>query len=396
MHDIAIVGGGPGGLYAASQLAARGFDVAVFEEHVSAGQPVHCTGVLAVEAFDEFNISRTCILNPLATARFFGPSGSSFEYTTPKTEAVVIDRAAFDHHLYERAVAAGAQVRADTRVADVQVTDESVTIIPVEGSRHAAVEARVAILACGANYTLQRRLGLGIASAHLQSAQLEVPAEAPGDTEIYFGSRFAPKGFAWAVPVHRGDRRFARVGLMCERDAREHFDRFLESIAPRWQIDLRLCGDGGLAPRSKVLPLGPIERTYSKRILAVGDAAGLVKATTGGGIYYSLLSGGLAADVLTDALEENDLSESSLAVYEERWRGILGEELSAQTTLREIANDLSDNDIESLFELARTNGIMPIIRRTATFNRHRDLILSLLSHPPARRLLVRRVLGWDS
>ena len=65
-------------------------------------------------------------------------------------------------------------------------------------------------------------------------------------------------------------------------------------------------------------------------------------------------------------------------------------------TLREIANDLSDNDIESLFELARTNGIMPIIRRTATFNRHRDLILSLLSHPPARRLLVRRVLGWDS
>jgi len=52
MHDIAIVGGGPGGLYAASRLASRGFDVVVFEEHPAAGEPVHCTGVLASEAFD--------------------------------------------------------------------------------------------------------------------------------------------------------------------------------------------------------------------------------------------------------------------------------------------------------------------------------------------------------
>ena len=55
-----------------------------------------------------------------------------------------------------------------------------------------------------------------------------------------------------------------------------------------------------------MLPLGPIERTYATRLLAVGDAAGLVKATTGGGIYYSLLSGRLAADVLADALQTGD------------------------------------------------------------------------------------------
>ncbi len=34
---------------------------------------------------------------------------------------------------------------------------------------------------------------------------------------------------------------------------------------------------------------------------------------------------------------------------------------------------------------------MPIVRRTARFNRHRELILSLLSHPPARRVLLRSV-----
>ena len=46
-----------------------------------------------------------------------------------------------------------------------------------------------------------------------------------------------------------------------------------------------------------------------------------------------------------------------------------------------------------LFELAQTDGIMPIVRRTARFNRHRDLILSLFKHPPARRLFFRRMTG---
>jgi hypothetical protein len=58
-----------------------------------------------------------------------------------------------------------------------------------------------------------------------------------------------------------------------------------------------------------------------------------------------------------------------------------------------LANRLADDEIENLFELARTDGIMPIVRRTAKFNRHRDLILSLFKHPPARRVLFRRLTG---
>src|SRR5579862_1508003 len=236
MHDIAIVGGGPGGLYAALRLARQGFDVAVFEEHTEAGQPVHCTGVLAVEAFDEFDVSRDCILNPLTTARFFGPSGQSFDYSTGGPEAVVIDRSVFDRDLCDRARAAGARVHADTRVADVQVSDRAVALLIASDNSPRIVEARACILACGANYTIQRRLGLGMAAAHLQSAQRELPADRPGDTEIHFGGEIAPRGFAWVVPVHRGDRMYARVGLMCDREAREHFDRFLAGISLRWQI----------------------------------------------------------------------------------------------------------------------------------------------------------------
>jgi geranylgeranyl reductase family protein len=390
MQDVIVAGGGPGGLYAATRLASAGLRVTVLEEHPRAGEPVHCTGVLAVEAFDEFELPRTSVLNALNTATFIGPSGASFSYTTPRTEAVVIDRLEFDRMLLARAEASGAAVRTGVRVTDVAVDRESVSVALSDGR---SITGRVCVLACGANYTLQRRLGLGAARRHLQSAQLELPAATPRDTEVYFGSEVAPEGFAWAVPVERGGLRFARIGLMCRRDARTYFARFLARVAPHWGIDLdRQASE----PRSKVLPLGPIAQTYADRLLAVGDAAGLVKPTTGGGIYYSLLSGRLAADVLARALAVDDLRAGSLGRYEQLWREALGPELDAQTTLREIASAMDDEAIDSLFELARTNGVIPILRRTAAFNRHRNLILSLLAHPPVRRILMRRALGWTT
>ena len=128
-------------------------------------------------------------------------------------------------------------------------------------------------------------------------------------------------------------------------------------------------------------------------MLALGDAAGLVKPTTGGGIYYSLLSAHLAAETLAEMLPQNELSAASLAVYERRWRKRLGSELRWQLLLRRIAHRLNDEDIDALFELARTDGIMPLVRRTAAFNHHREFITALFKHPPARRLLLRAVVA---
>jgi hypothetical protein len=51
---------------------------------------------------------------------------------------------------------------------------------------------------------------------------------------------------------------------------------------------------------------------------------------------------------------------------------------------------MSDRDMEDLFDLARTDGVMPIVRRTASFNRHRTLILALFKHPPVRELVLRK------
>src|SRR5262249_19592954 len=138
------------------------------------------------------------------------------------------------------------------------------------------VQARLAVLACGASYRMQRHEGLGLPAQYLHTAQRELPAGRLHDVEVHFGESVAPSGFAWAVPVSRPQGSFVRVGVMASHDALGFFRTMVDRIAPAWGVS-----DLDARPRLKILPLAPIGRTYADRLLAVGDAAGLVKPTTG-------------------------------------------------------------------------------------------------------------------
>jgi hypothetical protein len=50
---------------------------------------------------------------------------------------------------------------------------------------------------------------------------------------------------------------------------------------------------------------------------------------------------------------------------------------------------LSDESINALIDLARVNGIVPLLERHASFNWHRKAALALLAHPSFRRIAVR-------
>src|SRR2546430_9622411 len=125
----------------------------------------------------------------------------------------------------------------------------------------------------------------------------------------------------------------------------------LARIAGGWEIK-----DTQPTPRQKILPLGAIGRTYADGTLVIGDAAGLVKPTTGGGIHYSIVSAALAADVAVDALAADRLDAQTLSAYERAWRAELADEFEAQHELRQVATTLSDKAIDSFFELAQTDG----------------------------------------
>src|SRR5947209_301632 len=117
--DVVVIGAGPAGLYAARRFAEHGYSTLVCEEHARVGDPVHCTGVVGAEAFDEFDLPRDGVLNELNAVRFVSPRGVVVSYASRSTEAVVIDRATFDRALAARAIAAGAEVRTGIRVTEL-------------------------------------------------------------------------------------------------------------------------------------------------------------------------------------------------------------------------------------------------------------------------------------
>ena len=381
MRDVAIIGAGPAGLTAARALAAAGHDVVVLEEHPQIGVPVHCTGVLGLSAFDEFDIPRAAILSTAHVARFVAADGSDVAVDADNARAAVVDRARFDQALAQASRTAGAELRSGTRVRTVAV-DASCATIGIDGAE--PIRARACVLACGANYRFNRQLGLGVPRSFVQSAQLEWPLDGPADVEVHLGRSVAPGGFAWLVPFERDGRRHTRLGLMCDSRALNRFRDFAGRTRARFDGDAEDWPD----PRLKILPLGPVSRTYGARLLAVGDAAGLVKPTTGGGIYYSLISGEIAARTLDEALKDDDLREPRLRRYEQEWRARLGAEIRIGLAFRMLASRMTDRAIDAVVELARVDGLVPMLRQTADFNWHRESALALLRHSQFRKILL--------
>lgn len=367
---------------AAEVLAHAGHDVVVLEEHAVIGRPVHCTGVLGMEAFHELGLNAGTILSTSTTAAFRHEDGEPVVVDSDRIIAAVVDRAAFDTDLAQRALAAGATLQTEARVDSLSVTAAGVEVL-VRG-QEVPVRARVCVLACGANYRFNQQLGLGVPKVHVQTAQVEVPFPAQPHIDVRLGREVAPGGFAWLVPFERSGTAHARLGLLCESDAARRFRAFASAHAVAAGVDPSAIPE----PRLKMLPLGPVRRTVTDRVLAVGDAAGMVKPTTGGGIYYAMLSGRLAAEVAGDALRRDTLRARDLRPYEDAWRARLGPDIRAGLAFRALATRIGDRGIRALIEVARVDGIVPLLKQHADFNWHRGAALALLRHPAFRRAVV--------
>jgi flavin-dependent dehydrogenase len=140
--------------------------------------------------------------------------------------------------------------------------------------------------------------------------------------------------------------------------------------------------------KQKPIPLGVLPRTYGDRVLVIGDAAGQVKPTTGGGIYFGHLGAQMATEVLHQALASDDLSAARLSHYEKEWKAKIGREISLGYWARRLYAKLSDQHIEQIFHIVASDGVAESLLKSPdfSFDWHSQLILTALKHGLARHL----------
>jgi digeranylgeranylglycerophospholipid reductase len=370
--DVAIVGGGPAGLLTALRLAQSGLDVVLFEEHPRIGDPVHCTGIVSQEIAELVKIPDDVVLGRLRRARLFGPNAACADIEwagRDGEEIIVIDRGEFDRRLAQQATGAGATVLTGQRVDEIVPIACGVEL-RVSSS---AVKARVCVIACGVSYRFQRQLGLGLPGRIFHTAQVEIAGQCDDRVELHFGRTIAPAGFLWTVPITRAGVPRTKVGVMARGDAGKHLQTFFEDPKTRARLGV---GDTGVVRR--ILPLRPLDKTYADRMLVVGDAGGFTKPTTGGGIFYSLVTASLAADTLLEAFAAQRFEAKFLARYERAWRARIGYDVRTGDWLRSLVAECTDSQITALVQALGQPGVQPLIGRFARFNWHQDVIHALL------------------
>ena len=169
---------------------------------------------------------------------------------------------------------------------------------------------------------------------------------------------------------------------------RYHSELCLSNLLSRLQAQGKIVS-GEAETGYGAIPLRPLPRTCADRILAIGEAAGQVKPTTGGGIYYGLLCADIAADTLHQAFEADDFSAAKLSSYDRRWRARLNRELQSGYWLVRFYRRLSNRHIEYLFRIMSSNNIPQFIAglETLPFDWHSTLIIKLLKHLTANAAL---------
>lgn len=378
VKDVVIIGGGPAGLYTGHLLAEQGWDVLLLDGRRAIGEQVVCTGIVSKEAFTRFRFSSSCILSKIQRLRLVSPSGFSLDYNHPEVLAYTVDRNKFDNQIREWTQKSGAEVRLRSTVKEVNVSRNHIEIFVASPNKSYRVRAALVVLATGVSYHLHRQLGLSVPVDYWRGAQTHLAIEYEGPTIVFVGQQVAPGGFAWVVPLQKG---LCRVGLVTEGPPRVYFQRLLSRLDRNWH-------QKGIRLDFKPIAQGLLPRTYSNRVIAVGEAAGQIKTTTGGGICYGLMGAEIAAQVVNRSLKHGTLSSKSLREYDQCWKHQMGREIKLGYWARRLAGRLTDGEITKVIQAIQGDGFFAFAERNARFDWHRDMIFYMLHMPVVRNIVM--------
>ena len=386
-YDVVVVGAGPVGATAARYAALNGASVLLIEEHASIGSPVGCTGLLSTRAISECDVKPNddFVLNSVRGAHVYSPNGNCLPIDGGKTKAYVVSRKMFDRKLVAMAVDAGVDVSIKTRAIGLNRTNRLQELSVLQNGVPKIITANIIIGADGVRSNIAQMAGLGQVQKVLSGIQIEAPYFS-NDTdfvELFMGSQ-APGFFGWTVPV---SEKISRIGLAVPTGNESHAVRYLSSLLNSNQEISARYGGGALDIVYGGIPLGPLEKTVADGVLIVGDAAGQVKPTSGGGVYTGAACAKIAGEVAALAAIEEDASVNRLNEYDKRWRAKLGRELSIGMKIHDFMGGLSDTGLDELLGSMNTPAILDMITEYGDMDHPSILIKKMLSPTNSRQMM---------
>ncbi len=328
MHDLIVIGGGPGGASAAWKAAADGLDVLLFEKKRFPREKP-CGGALSALALsylarEGWDLPAELIENEVYGARV-KLGGEAIEAARPHRIAVLTARESFDMYLLEGARAGGAEIRFEKVVDFAEDGAGGCVRATCAGGRE--YRARYLVVAEGAQGRLQDKVegGGGKGDRYGFGVVTRAGLDGPGASfiderliQLEFG--IVPGGYGWVFPY----RDFCSVGLFGPAGVMKHARRKCLEY-------LRRCGfspEEGSPMKGHLIPYGgPQKKLAGRRTLLCGDAGGFVDAFSGEGIGYAIRSGQIAAEKIKEALQEGGGGAPVAASYERACREEFGENL---------------------------------------------------------------------
>jgi len=391
--DVAIVGGGPIGLALGRSLADRGFSVVVCEEHVAVGKPVQCAGLVSERAFSFSGLSMESVVHEVSEARVVSPGGFELRLGPSKKKMCVIDRHLFDREMAENFVRSGGMLRVSSRVVGFLPSDlgeSGVVGLEYLGVSRSGMTsrsfARVVVGADGVFSAVRKRFFRNTKRRILGAVEVEGFCEHDDVVTIVLERRVAPGFFLWKIPS--GERR-ARIGLAFSPPRPGPLDRpyfgygstAFENLVEFIKKDSDTLGVWGFRPAhliSGAIPISPPLPSAAGNVLLVGDAAGHVKATSGGGIVMGLRGAIHAAKAIEDFLDGRELLEK----YDDLWMGDIGRELLVDYVLHRTFFCASDAEVDHMMELFGSKSNLSILNRLGDVDYPSRLIAPLLVRNP--------------
>ena len=337
--DVIVVGAGPSGSATAHHLANAGLDVLLLEKSQFPRDKVCGDGLTprAVKSLIRLGVDTSEEAGWLHNKglRIMG-GGVRLEMPWPELASypnygLVRPRADFDQILARQAEKSGARLHENTNVSGPILDERTGRILGVTAKisqdgvkREVEYRAPLVVAADGNSTRLSIAMGLhkrddrpmGVAYRTYYTSPRTQDDYLESWLELWDGERLLP-GYGWIFGMGDGT---ANVGLgilntttsFKNVDYRDLLRRWLKNTPGEWGF----TEENRTEPiRGAALPMGFNRQPhYTKGLLLVGDAGGMVNPFNGEGIAYAMESGELAADVIAQALARKTGRERELAL----------------------------------------------------------------------------------